>query len=72
MPDFITWLTVGFDVFMQLARLTLDYLKILAWPAVVPILALAFRRLWSAPGPDAGFFEGWGWKRFKCIRRAPT
>lgn len=44
MPDFITWLTAGFDVFMQLARLTLDYLKILAWPAVVLILALAFRK----------------------------
>ena len=44
MPDFIPWLVAGFDVFTQLARLLLDYLKVLAWPVVVLTLVLVYKR----------------------------
>lgn len=44
MPDFISWLVASFDVFMQLARLLLDYLKVLAWPVVVLTLVLVYKR----------------------------
>lgn len=45
MLEIINWLTtVGFDLFMQLSRLLLDYLKVIAWPTVVLILALVYKR----------------------------
>lgn len=45
MIEFLHWLAkVGFEVFMQLAQLLLEYLKVLAWPMAVLILALVYKR----------------------------
>lgn len=45
MPELIQWLTTtGFDLFMQLSRLLLDYLKVIVWPAVVLTLVLVYKR----------------------------
>lgn len=45
MIEFLHWLAkTGFEVFMQLAQLLLDYLKVLAWPIAVLILALVYKR----------------------------
>lgn len=37
-------LAAGFEVFMKLAQLALDYLKVLVWPAVVFTLVLIYKR----------------------------
>lgn len=44
MHGLLDWIATGFDVFMELARLLLDFLKVLAWPSVVLILVLVYKR----------------------------
>lgn len=39
-----TILSAGFDVFLKLAQLALEYIKVLAWPVAVLLIALLYKR----------------------------